>query len=624
MNVKLMIGNQKMKSITRRLISVVIISVIYVLPSVGASNQLKGAKLLVPETIFVVEVGNFAQLQGKLEKTGFYKLCKDPVMKAFVDDFKAKLHEKIQSEKNDVAKAIFDKHILPEGKAVIALVLNKQALQAKEPMALFISEWGQNLPKIKEAVEETLKKALEDGASQRAEDYRGVTIKTLIGKDSQRLGFGLSSNLSYCFVDDCLMGSEDIELLKFAVAHLKGATSPALADDPDYTSALAATGPNHDIDLYFNIKQMLNTIIAEDTNSQAKKTFTNLGIDNVASFACSVGFVPTASSSYNGKAILKINGPKKGICKLLEVESDGIKIPRFVPSTASSVTFFNLNIKKAFDELANILANFNPMYAAWMYAPLPTSTSPDEPGLRIKEDIIDHFGSEIIITENMNKPFTKSSSPEYLVACGAANPAALEKSLSVLHNMFIANNNPEAKREFLGRNIYVIDLSGIFPFFNMGLSPLQSDVPTARQGPKMAFTITDTHIVFGTESAVEGALRTLSDSSGGLSGSSKWFTAAKSNIPSVVGAACLENLEASVEHLWWMMKESKKDSATNSASINMTIGPNPAMGLLQTGLFDFGLLPEFEAVRKYFGLSTFYGISKPEGFFFEFKEINPN
>ncbi len=37
---------------------------------------------------------------------------------------------------------------------------------------------------------------------------------------------------------------------------------------------------------------------------------------------------------------------------------------------------------------------------------------------------------------------------------------------------------------------------------------------------------------------------------------------------------------------------------------------------------DFSLLPEFDVVRKYFGLSAFYGISRPDGFFFEFKYIN--
>jgi len=48
----------------------------------------------------------------------------------------------------------------------------------------------------------------------------------------------------------------------------------------------------------------------------------------------------------------------------------------------------------------------------------------------------------------------------------------------------------------------------------------------------------------------------------------------------------------------------------------------PGLMLSQAELFDTGLLPEFNTVRKYFGLSVFYGISTPEGFFFEFKNID--
>ena len=43
---------------------------------------------------------------------------------------------------------------------------------------------------------------------------------------------------------------------------------------------------------------------------------------------------------------------------------------------------------------------------------------------------------------------------------------------------------------------------------------------------------------------------------------------------------------------------------------------------LSLNMLDTSLLPDFAAVKKYFGLSTFYGISKPNGFFFEFKHLD--
>ncbi len=52
--------------------------------------------------------------------------------------------------------------------------------------------------------------------------------------------------------------------------------------------------------------------------------------------------------------------------------------------------------------------------------------------------------------------------------------------------------------------------------------------------------------------------------------------------------------------------------------------PNFIFSQAGSDLFDFSLLPAFDAVRKYFGLSAFYGLSIPDGFFFEFKYLNPH
>jgi hypothetical protein len=57
----------------------------------------------------------------------------------------------------------------------------------------------------------------------------------------------------------------------------------------------------------------------------------------------------------------------------------------------------------------------------------------------------------------------------------------------------------------------------------------------------------------------------------------------------------------------------------------MSMGPAAAVfaGPDMWNFADFGLLPEFETVRKYFGLSAYYGVSRSDGFFFEFKYLNP-
>ena len=167
----------------------------------------------------------------------------------------------------------------------------------------------------------------------------------------------------------------------------------------------------------------------------------------------------------------------------------------------------------------------------------------------------------------------------------------------------------------------------------------------------MAFTITDTHLLFAEELVVERAIRSMSSSQTRPIDSLDWFRKAKSIIPSTVGLAGLEDNAVMAEYFWTalrQMSEIFKGMASNSQpdrgrfsidSDNLWQSRNGMMGRYSRGpggklpgmmlpevgddTFDFSLLPEFDSVRKYFGLFGFYGISIPEGFFFEIKYLKP-
>ena len=139
-----------------------------------------------------------------------------------------------------------------------------------------------------------------------------------------------------------------------------------------------------------------------------------------------------------------------------------------------------------------------------------------------------------------------------------------------------------------------------------------SPVPLV-QPTSLAFTVTDTHLIFGTESGVEQAVRTLSIGGASSLTSAEWFTKAKSAVPSAAGLACLEDVAASTEFLWDTIKQSGK---------NTSAGGDLVLSQTVLDIMDFSLLPPFESVRKYFGLWVFYGSSRPDGFFFEFKHLD--
>jgi hypothetical protein len=605
--------------------------------SVSAIELPKTAKLVPPETIVLADINNFNQLWAQFKKTNIYQLYKDPAMAAFINNFKTKWKERKQQSKGEYLRTVIDAGVLPQGRVAVALVIDRQKPDANEPPVLAVTQWGDKIDKVKEAVNEIIRKAVEDGARRQTEDYRGVEIVTIEKKPPEAI--------SYCFIDDCLIGSTSPNVLKFVIAQIKGAGSTTLDDDRDFAATINAVDPSSPgrIDLYVNIKQAVKTELAQDTAGKARALIDNLGLNNVTSFGCCIEPAAGPGGSTIGKGILKIDGAKEGICKMLDLKSQPIRTPRFVDASACSVSVVNLNIKKAFDELVSILTRFSPQMASLVYMPILPPGPQGEPSLQLKSDIIDYLGSQIIMAQSIDKPQPEgaaapSSDKEppvrtrSIIAIAIENRAALEKSLSLIHSKLIAPNNPDATRQLLGYTIYTVDLSGLLPMFGgPGRKPMRA--AGGSEAPKMplsAFTVTDTHLIFASESAVEQAIRTMASGAESIS-SQRWFDKAKSSIPSAVGMAGLQNNAVSGEYFWSTMRQSQKpdkaggDDKKNEITVGITsrsLFPQ-IMFSEGDGLFDFSLLPEFDAVRKYFGISAFYGVSRQDGFFFEFKYLNP-
>lgn len=628
----------------------IILCVVFISSFIFAGSKAKAgtlpqtAKLVPPETILLVDIIDSSQLRKQFEQTSLYKLYKDPAMASVVGNLKTKLKEQIQKADNDFLKILVDSDVLPQGRVTVAFVLGSQAKDANETPILLISQWGENITKIKEAVDKMVSKTVEDDAQRKTEDYRNVAITTIIQKSSK--------TINYCFIDDCLIGCTNPDILKYVIAHLQGASSPTLFDESDYAATMKVVGPHHDVDFYVNIKQIISSTLADDTTGQAKTIIANLGLDNASSLGGAIGIARDPGGSSSGKVFLKINGPKKGLFKMLDIESAVIRTPQFIPDSTYSLISINLDIKKAYDELYNILMSFSPQYAALTHIPLLPQSPQGEPGLQLKTDIIAHLGSQIIIAQSINKPISDSSDPQMLLAVGINNRSALEKSLSLLYDKRIAPDKPDAKRELLGHTIYLVDFTSFVPAFRPGQktpmlslreinrqlshdenAPQTLQTPAASgepQAPKLAFTVTDTYLIFGGESAVERAIRTISGAEATSVTALKWFNSAKSTIPSIVGMAGFQDNSISGEIFWkWLKKLPQNTKTTNKDSdINIGISMDsksllPFVGFSRSDdLFDSGLMPDFDLVRKYFGSSAYYGISQPDGFFCEFKYLN--
>ena len=331
----------------------------------------------------------------------------------------------------------------------------------------------------------------------------------------------------------------------------------------------------------------------------------------------------------NGKMVVKVNGEKRGIMKMLDLVSSACKEPKFIGTRASSVSFINLDLNKAYDELFRILGQYQPMFAGSLNAPITPPTADGKAGVTLKEGILNHLGSEIVVCEFLDESDVDDGpvGGKMLASISVKNAEKLEETVSQLHSMFTGPETADAKREFMGRTIYLIKIPGLTappgPEIDSGDNQIQGGFMFA-SGDVPAFTITDTAILIGNESSVEQAIRILNNPSSESIGSVQWYRRARALVPQMVGIASFSNDVAQVEQFWKMLKKGFSGDGQSAGPISSGMVAfdveGAAFGELGE-IIDASTLPEFEKVRKYFGVSAFYGLSREDGFYFEFRDL---
>ncbi|MFH1614784.1 MAG: hypothetical protein ABIG61_06845 [Planctomycetota bacterium] len=580
-----------------------------IFPCAAGAIVLPDSATLVPAEIFaVINVNNMTVLKQQFERTDLYNLMHDPAMAAFTNDYKTRCLQKLRDNDNELIRIITDANCLPTGRITAAILSSEKITKAGKPPFLFILQWTDNIEKIKTVVEKIVEKDVQEGSRRSTEDFRGTAITKIIpatGGDEPEA----SVYFNYAFIENCLIASFDPEATKFTIAHIKGAFGGSAADNADYRSAMRTTGPVHDIDVYVNIKEIIAKAFQQDTAGRVRSTLSNFGLDNVASFACSAAVGRDYLKPFMTKYLLKINGPKKGLPKMLEVQSAAVQPPAFIDSTTSSVVLLNLDLRKLYEELLKIAASMDAGAAAAMTTPLIPASPDGKPGLDLSKDILAYLDPQVVIAETINKPFKADAEPSTSIFCVAVNNNdSLERSLARLHSERFALGRTDATRELLGYTIYTIGIPQFAPA--MPAPPPMTIPPNTAESPKLAFAVTNTHLIIGTEQAVEKAIRMLKTPTSTPLTSTLWFRKCAAAIPSRAGMATFADQRMFFEYLWWSLKQSAVPRKEQGITINPFV-------MLYAGLaeyFNFSLLPEFDTVRKYFGLSVSYAISTDEGF----------
>lgn len=578
------------------------------------------AALIPSDSIVLVEIGDLAQLRQQFKNTSIYALYKDPAMGAFTTDARGKWMEAVSKIENAMVRSLVSAEVLPQSRVAMA-AMAPAAGSKEQGKTILITQWGQSLEKIKQLIDTAIRKAAAAGSVINRQQYRGVNITSITAGDAGQTGRRRFDppRTYYCFMDDYLLCSTDKDILEFAIAHADGDTSGTLAEQPQYSGAVRAVGRYDDIVFYLNLKRLVAVMDSDTAADKSEHLASKLGLDNVNSLAGSIGVARAAHSSIAVKSVLTVGGEKKGILRIMDARTTAVKAPRFVPASAYSLSILNLDIPQVYDELHRILYGFSPIHAALLGAlNLPEGRS-GEPALDFRRDVISHLGSQLVAAQILDRPFlTGDSAAESLLGVTIKDRTAVERALQLLHSRLLGNSGPRSKRQLLGYTMYLVRAPSLMPPA-ADKTPLQT--PGGGSGnaiPPLAFSVTDTHLLFGPEGVVERAIRTLSDPGSPTLNSQKWFNWARTCGPSVAGMAVLEDNAATAELFFYL---ARRGLAGNSRDISAAPGQS-IVGKFTLQSLDFKLLPDFKAVSKYFGPSILQCLSRADGFAFDFRLLD--
>lgn len=578
------------------------------------------AKLLSPDTLLMLSVNDLQQARAQFEKTRWFDLYKDPAMQPFIEKAKSLLNDSVKDEEDELLRLIVQSKTLPSGRVLMAMSLpGKTDSFTPEPTFLLLAQWGDKITQIRDAMDKRLQKQIDNGAHRKIEPYRGFEIITLLTPqtaqpedeedDAEEEKIESEPDRDYyCFFDDNVVYSSNLESLQFMLAQLKNAQSRTLADDSEYQKNRRAVGPVYDAELYLNLKLLLEKAFTDndpEERNQTKKNFEAMGLNGLSCLSASIAIAPKSGTSMSGKVLLATNGSRRGILKMLELSPKAFSAPSFINPQACQVFSANLNIPAATEELFKMLSAMNPMFAAAMNSPLTPPQDDGSAGVILKDDLLDNLGERLIYAGTVETDTTNTEGfrQEQLFAIAVRDAERLGRAIAGIHTHFLSGQKAELRREYLGHTLYSIPLAQLFmPGADLGETPENT----------MAVAVTQTHLLLGNQKAVEKAIQQQTQLQVKPLADTEWFRKALAVIPSDAGSISIDNMQLVGKHSWTALKQRKLDGLIDIDIDNEQL--NSFLSACES-------LPEFEQVKQYFGIHLGWIITRPDGFYLEMMDI---
>jgi len=584
-------------------------------------------KLLPADTLAFFTVPDYAEFSAGSRLTPMMQLWNDPAMRPFHDKFMAKWNDTFVAPlENDLGLKVADFMSLPQGQLTIALTVNgSNGHDDTPPGMILLLDAKEQSGTLKTNLAALTKKWKDAGRKLRTENIHGLpfTVVPVAGNDFAALIPSKKAaavdpdkptkpakpeEMYFTQFESLLVVGNTASVVEIVAAHLTGGSTPAIADDATFAAdKLSQFRDAPTAYAWFNGGKFVSLLTGDNetpddnTGSPFMPKFTAAKVVGAIGLGGLKSVSATVRQSPEGMNLaLHLAAPEStraGLLKILSVAPKDSSIPAFVPADAVKFSRLRLDGKQAWNELQKMVDALNPQYSAMLNSAIAAVNGiaqAKDPGFDLRTSLFGNLGDDLII---YTKPPTGDRLADLLKApviylLGVVNPEQVINGIRNLVAVTSPQDGAPAPRDFLGHKLY--SLAQRQKQLPDGTTAPPTYLYAAASGGYVALS-KDVSILEEFIRSADGKLKPLNETPG--------LAELASHVGGMGGG--LFSYENQHETMRTTFKFLKSAAITGAAARMFP----PTVG----DWADFGLLPEYDSVSKYFYRSVVGGNANAEG-----------
>lgn len=572
------------------------------------------------DALTYVGVTDCNALSAAMKRTLAWRSVEDPATQKMIEPYK-KLGKKLQeyAAKKLGLESPQELEIYPQGPLAIFVTVTPRADEEPLETITAVMDMGDQLEKVKSLCDKVVRACQDRGGRKETEEVGGAQIISIhLSSDSDEADFDAAFDAkdaeitalledldldpaSMMLIEDILWDLEAPETFAFAFAgnrwivssetvgvkqairQIRDGGDDSFATTPAMRTLMRKCDPAAPIRLVVNLPKIIDLAARDDQDTA--KHLRAMGLSGLGPMVMTLALAPSAEVEMRAKGYMEISQDATGVAKIMRLPNGPTSPSSSVSADAAVFGMLQLDLRSIMAEIMDIVGRIDPEEGDELRAAMKVP-QPDGSVLDVQKDVLDHFSGPLLGVLTHAPPYGNDDF-NALLAIGHKSREGCQKLVALIPPGLIV------PREMQGAAIYEVPMIPI---------------------PGMAAGLTDRSLILvGTKNAVEGFIRTESQSEGGLAGD-RDFKRVASHLPAECCAIMYVNGR---RHYDAMLAVHKSGDFTGEFQ--------PAMGMSLGGVlrgtaynnFSGAELDDPEVMRKYMTLSAFTVTTDSDGLRFE-------